>query len=316
MSYGQTRREFLKHTALGGGSLALALSGALAAQEAAAAPAEMAIARWKAAHGAYPGEMKVMATKLTEQAIKALGGMGRFVSKGDVVWIKPNIAWNHGPEFASNTNPDVVAALIRLCLDAGAKTVKVGDKTCHDARKTYPASGIEAAAKEAGAEVVYLDDNRFKEAEIKGKRLDKWAVYPEIIESDLVINVPIAKHHSLAKATLCMKNYMGVAGGERGQWHQDLSTCLCDITAFMKPRLCVLDAIRILKAHGPTGGSLDDVKRVDTVAAGTDIVALDVLGAEIMGHKPEEVGAVKAAIDIELGTADYRSLPLRELEVT
>ena len=257
-----------------------------------------------------------MAIKLTEQAIGAIGGMGRFVKKGNVVWVKPNMAWNNGPEFAANTNPDVVATLIRLCFDAGAKQVKVGDKTVHEAQKSYLASGIEAAAKAAGAEVVYLDDNRVREVELKGKCLDKWAVFPEIIESDLVINVPIAKHHSLSKVTLCMKNYMGVIGGERGQWHQDLSTCLCDITAFMKPRLCVLDAIRVLTANGPTGGSLDDVKRLDTLAASTNIVALDAFGAELMGHKPDDIPLIAAAVAAGLGTADYRTIPLRELEVT
>jgi len=310
--HGHTRREFLKRSAAAGGALALTPLGGLAAQETTGSSAEMAIARWKG----KADEMKVEAQKMTKQAIDAIGGMKRFVKKGDVVWVKPNMAWNNGPEFAANTNPDVVATLIRLCFDAGAKTVKVGDRTVHEAKKSYAASGIEAAAKEAGGEIVYLDDNRFKEVEIKGKILDKWEVYPEILNADLVINAAIVKHHSLAKVTMCMKNYMGVVGGDRGKWHQDISTCLCDITAFMKPQLCVLDAIRVLKDHGPSGGSLDDVKRLDTLAVGTDIVALDALGAELMGHKPDDIPLIPAAAAAGLGTADYRTLKLRELEVT
>jgi uncharacterized protein (DUF362 family) len=247
--------------------------------------------------------------------MEALGGMKQFVKKGDAVWVKPNMAWDRTPEFAANTNPDLVATLVKLCFDAGAKSVKVGDKTCNENRKSYPASGIEAAVKAAGGEIVYLDDSRFKEMAIGGQRLDKWAVYPDIAESDLVINVPIVKHHSIAKATICMKNYMGVVSGQRGQWHQDLHTCLCDITKFMKPRLCVVDAIRILTANGPTGGNLADVKRMDTVAAGTDIVALDAFGVELLGHKPEDIKSVAAGAQAGLGQIDYRKLALRELEV-
>jgi len=308
-----SRREFLKRGAMMGGAMALGPLGAATAQEASAPP--MCIARWKGAAANTPESIQAMAIQLTKEAMAGLGGMGRFVKKGDVVWVKPNMAWDRAPEFAANTNPDVVGTLVRLCFEAGAKTVKVGDMTCNDNKKAYPASGIEAAAKAAGAEVVYLDENRFREVEVKGKRLDKWLVYPEIIESDLVINVPIVKHHTISKATLCMKNYMGVIAGKRAQWHQDLSTCLCDITAFMKPRLCVLDAIRILTANGPTGGNLDDVKRMDIVAAGRDIDAMEAFGAEMLGHKPEDIQSVAAGFKAGLGQMDYRKLAPKELEV-
>lgn len=309
----QSRRDFLKQTAAMGSAVAMAPLGGAMAQDTAAT--QMCIARWKGAAATTPEAIKAMATKLTEQAMAQLGGMARFVKKGDVVWVKPNMAWDRAPEFAANTNPDVVATLVRLCLEAGAKAVKVGDKTCNSNKKSYPSSGIEAAAKEAGAEVVYLDDERFKEVELKGKRLEKWLVYPDIIESDLVINVPVVKHHAIAKATLCMKNYMGVISGKRDQWHQDIGTCLSDITAFMKPKLCVVDAVRILTANGPTGGNLDDVKRMDTVAAGTDIVALDAFGVELLGHKPEDIQTVAAGFKAGLGQIDYRKLALKELEV-
>lgn len=322
-----SRRDFIKSTALGTAlTVGSGMAGTGAALAADATPAvapaagsssgtlQMCIARGKGAPQAE-AEIKSMAIKMTEQVIETLGGMGRFVKKGDVVWVKPNMAWDRKPELAANTNPDVVATLVKLCLNAGAKEVKVGDKTCNEARKSYPASGIEAAVKAAGGTIVYLDEARFKEIEIGGKRLKKWHVYPEIAEADLVINVPIAKHHAISTATLCMKNYMGVVGGSRGQWHQALPECLCDITAFMKPRLCVLDAIRILTANGPTGGDLKDVKRLDTIAAGTDIVALDAFGAELLGHKPDAIKSVAAGHAAGLGTMDYRKLALKEIEV-
>lgn len=307
----QSRRSFLRHAALAGTAVAAPVLGTANAQE--AAPAAMSIARWS---GAPVAEVDVgpMAVKLTEQAIEALGGMGRFVRSGNSVWIKPNMAWDRTPEQAANTNPDVVATLIRLCFDAGAKTVRVGDFTCNEASKTYPRSGIEAAAKAAGAEVVYLDPSRFREYTIGGARLDKWQVCPEIVESDLVINVPIAKHHSISTVTLGMKNYMGIVD-KRNVFHQDIPTCLCDITRFMSPKITVLDAVRILTAHGPTGGDLADVQRKDTVVASTDIVALDAFGAELLGHDPKDIATVAAGEAAGLGTLDYRSLSPKEIAV-
>jgi len=316
----QTRREFLKAAAAAGGSLAMGPLAGLAAEDGAvltpaATSVEMAIARWQTAP-ASTEEMAGLATRLTGRAIGALGGMDRFVSKGDVVWVKPNIGWNRAPELAANTNPQVVAELVRLCLEAGAKKVRVGDNPCRPPKQTYRRSGIAAAAKAAGAEIVYLDESRFKEVDLGGQRLILWPLAPEILDADLLINVPVAKHHGLSQVTLCMKNYMGIIGGQRSAWHQDLSACLCDITAYLKPRLCVLDAVRTLTAHGPQGGNPEDVAQLGTVAAGTDIVALDAFGAELLGHRPEDIQTVTAAADCGLGRMDYRALAPAEMAVS
>jgi uncharacterized protein (DUF362 family) len=226
--------------------------------------------------------------------------------------VKPNIAWDRRPEQAATTNPAVVAALVELCYKAGAKNVKVGDHPCNEITKTYPRSGIEQAAKEAGAEVVYIDPSRFRETEIGGKGLKSIPVYTEITDCDLVINVPIAKHHSATTVTLCMKNYMGVVDN-RAKFHQDLPTTITDISLFMKPRLCVLDAIRLLTANGPTGGNLADVKRADTVVAGTDIVALDAFGASLLGYNPQEIGTIVSGHNAGLGQIDYKKLRYKEI---
>ena len=320
----QTRRRFLKQIAALGGAMAVNPWAALAEDESSPTTQDesestipdMAIARLETPPTPET-DLKVAATKLTEQAIEAIGGMDRFVSKGDVVWVKPNIGWKRAPELAACTNPDVVATLARLCLEAGAKKVKVGDHPCNEPRQTYRASGIEAAAKAAGAEIIHLDPNRYRDVELGGQRLKKWPLYPEIIESDLVINVPVVKHHSLSKATLCMKNYMGIIGGQRNVWHQAMSACLIDITNYMKPRLCVLDAVRVLTDHGPQGGQLRDVELTGLVAAGTDIVAIDALGVEILGHEPKDVSMVAAAHKAGLGVMDYRNeLTLKELLVS
>jgi uncharacterized protein (DUF362 family) len=275
----------------------------------------MCVARWAGESIEEPG-VDAMASLLARRAIEGVGGLGRFVSRGDVVWIKPNIGWNRAPELAATTNPGIVAELVRLSFDAGARRVKVGDNTCHDARQSYRSSGIEKAAEAAGAEIVLLDESRFRVVRLGGSVLGTWSLYPEILEADLLINVPIAKHHGLSQATLAMKNLMGVAGGNRGSWHQDLAGCLCDVTAFLKPRLSVLDGVRVLTGHGPQGGNASDVKRMDTVAVSTDIVALDAFGAELLGHEPQRIATVKAAEEAGLGRIDFRALPLREVAVS
>lgn len=311
-----SRREFLAQSA----ALGLAAFGTrrwsclaqeLSAEAPAKAPADMVIARWRQT-GDAPA---TLAEQLTEKAIAGLGGMTRFVKRGDVVWVKPNIGWNRTAELAANTNPDVVATLVRLCLTAGAKKVKVGDYPCNDARQSYENSGIGPAAAAAGAEIVYLEKSRFREMAINGDVLKKHPVYPEIVECDLVINVPICKHHGSTTVTACMKNYMGVVE-KRQVFHQNLPKTVADITRFMKPRLCVLDATRILTAHGPTGGNLDDVKTLHTVAAGVDIVALDAFGCELLGHKPADIGTVAMGQKYGLGQIDYRALALQEFQLS
>jgi uncharacterized protein (DUF362 family) len=305
---GSTRRDFLKTSALIGGGLMTADFAALtrAALGAETLPA-MSIARWDEA--ALAGaDLTAAAVGLTEAAIASLGGMDRFVNKGDTVWVKPNIGWNRRPELAANTNPDVVGTLVRLCKEAGAKTVKVGDHPCHPARQAYRNSGISEAAEAAGGKMVYLDKKRFKDMQLGGEYLDKWPIYLEVAEADLVINVPILKHHGLTKCSMGMKNYMGVIGGNRSTWHQNMEACVADVTQFMKPKLTVLDAVRVLTDHGPQGGDPEDVEVRGIVAAGTDIVALDSFGASLLGHNPADIGYVAAAANRGLGTLDFASL--------
>lgn len=318
----QSRRDFLKWSAAAGGAVTLAGAVPIAAAEpegvAGSGPNgpsnSLIIARGKAAP-TTEADIAAMAVKLTTEAVAALGGMSRFMKEGDSVWIKPNMAWDRTPELAANTNPAVVATLVKLCLEAGASKVRVGDFPCNEAKQTYVSSGIADAAKKAGAEVVFIDENRFREMDLGGQVLKNWPVYPDIVEADLIINCPIVKHHSISTVTACMKNYMGVANN-RSKWHQNLPVCLADIAKFLQPkaRLQVVDAIRVLTANGPTGGDPKDVKRLDTLAAGTDIVACDAFAAELLGHKPEDIPTVVAGHKAGLGVIDYRSIA-KEIEV-
>lgn len=310
----QSRREFLVKSA----AMSAAAFGLPSALHAAIfeppEPTQMTIARWAGDSEAARQSTK-LAQQLTEKAIAGLGGMKRFVSAGDTVWIKPNIGWNRGVELAANTHPDVVATLVRLCKEAGAKRIKVGDYPCNDARQSYENSGIGPAAEQQGAEIIYLDKRRFRDMNIGGNLLKSHPVYPEIIECDVVINVPVCKHHGSTRVSLCMKNYMGVVE-KRNTFHQNLPTAIADITQFMKPKLCVLDATRMLTDHGPTGGDVADVKWLHTIAAGTDIVALDAFGAELLGNQPADIGTIQAGVEYKLGTMDYGALRLEEFQLS
>lgn len=303
-----TRRDFLKTSALVGGGLLTADLVALTRAALAATPLPaMSIARWDETTLAQ-ADLALAAVSLTEAALASLGGMDRFVNSGDTIWIKPNIGWNRRPELAANTNPDVVGTLVRLCKQAGAKRVKVGDHPCQPARQAYRNSGIAKAVEAAGGKMVYLDEKRFTDMPLGGEFLETWPVYQEVTEADLVINVPILKHHGLTKCSIAMKNYMGIIGGNRSAWHQNMEACVTDITQFMKPRLTVLDAVRVLTDHGPQGGDPDDVDVRGIVAASTDIVALDAFGATLMGHQPADIGYLATAAGRGLGTLDFASL--------
>jgi len=247
--------------------------------------------------------------------VAELGGMGRFVSRGDIVVVKPNIGWDRTPEYAANTNPEVVAELVRLCYEAGAKRVKVFDFPVNDARRTYRQSGIAAAATAAGAQVSYIDDRKFKDTALRGQLLKSWPLYTEILAADKVINVPIAKVHGIATLTLGMKNWMGVMGGWRGRIHQRIDESLVDIARVIRPSLIVLDAVRILVDNGPQGGSLADVRRLDTVIAGTDQVAVDAFGTTLFGMKADTLDCVRIGHRAGLGNMDLSRLLIKRVSV-
>lgn len=227
---------------------------------------------------------------LTRRAVAALGGMERFVSRGDIVAIKPNIGWDRTPAQAANTNPRVVAEVVRLCLEAGAHRVVVTDASCNEARRSFQRSGIWRAAHEVGAEVILPGAHRFREMRIAGELLDRWPVYKPLIEADKLINVPIAKHHNLSSYTGAMKNWYGVLGGRRNRLHQNIHLSVADLATFMRPTLTVLDATRVLLRNGPQGGNLADARDLHQVVAGTDEIAIDTYGAGLIGVDPARVG--------------------------
>ena len=249
------------------------------------------------------------AARITRNAIGAIGGIGRFVKPGDVVVVKPNMGWDRTPEQAANTNPLVVRATVEEALKAGAKKVKVFDRTCNDERRCYANSGIQAALKGLDrVEVRFIENERFKKVLLNGEALKEWELYGEALSANVFINVPVAKHHRLTGLTLGLKNIMGMMGGDRGKIHKQIEPALADVNAVLRSHLTVIDATRILTDHGPQGGDLADVKVLNTVIASTDIVAADAYATTLFGMKPADIGVTVAAAKRGLGEMDLRKV--------
>ncbi|MCX7817036.1 MAG: DUF362 domain-containing protein [Syntrophales bacterium] len=254
-------------------------------------------------------------TLVTRAAVNAIGGMERFISRDDVVVVKPNIGWDRTPEYAANTNPEVVAAIVRMCYEAGAKKVKVFDRSVAHPQRCYKRSGIADAVSAVGGVVSFIDERRFREVKLPGYAFKTWPLYMDVIEADKIINVPVAKTHGLTGLTLGMKNWLGIMGGWRGLLHQRINESIVDVSLTVKPVLVVLDAVRILVANGPQGGDLSDVVTLNTVVVGTDQVAVDAFGASLFGMKGRDIGYIRLGHEARLGTMDIGKLKISRVYV-
>ena len=253
----------------------------------------------------------------------SLGGMGRFVKKGQRVVIKANIAWARTPEQACTNNPDLLSALIKMCYDAGAKRVAVWDHTCDNYQFAFSRSGLKETAQKAGADIFSgHGHNVYKQLEVpKGKKLKTVEVLRDVLETDVFINFPLPKHHFATELTLGLKNLMGIVW-DMEQFHKiDLHQCIADINTIRKPDLVVVDAIRILTTNGPKGpGKTEDIGEV---IASTDIVAVDAYSTAFFKHpktgkpfKPEEIKFVKNAYELGLGQIDLSKVRVKKVSAT
>ena len=302
-----TRREFLKVIGIGGSGLICCST------------MDLTLGMKKIfAESRYPYLTVVRGknpAKITRCAIDAVGGMKKFVSRGDIVVVKPNMAWDRLPSQAANTNPSVVETVAKMAFESGAKRVKVFDNPCNNERRVHTNSGIAEACRNVGADVSYIDKRKFKTHTIHGENIKKWPVYTDILDADKVINVPIAKHHSSAGLTMSMKNWFGGVGGRRGRLHLHLHQNIADLCTFFRPNLIVLDATRILIANGPSGGDLKDVKIMNTIIVGTDQVAVDAYGATLFEKSARDIDYIANGARMELGRIDIEKLFIQEIEV-
>lgn len=254
--------------------------------------------------------------QLLHAALDAFGGMKKFISKGDIVVVKPNMSWDRIPEQAANTNPDLVSEVVQACFDAGAKKVKIFDRTCNNPQRCYVNSRIEKIAKSVGADVSHIRMQKFKNLRLpNGERLKQWPIYRDYLEADKVVNLPIAKHHNMSRVTLGMKNLMGVMGGERGEIHNGFSKKLVDITSAILPTLTIIDAYRILTANGPTGGNFADVKETRSLIMSPCVVTADYVGLSLFDLDLNQIGYLKEAVNRGLNRYDLDNLNLKMIDL-
>jgi len=254
---------------------------------------------------------------MTMRAIAAIGGIEQFVKNGADVIVKPNICTDYYPyEYGATTNPQVVAAIVQLCLGAGAKRVRVMDNPFSGtALSAYKRSGIEEAVIAAGGEMEVMNNNKFRKNEIPdGLDIREWIFYQDILDADTVINVPIAKQHGTTRLTLGCKNLMGTILN-RGQIHANIHQRIADLTSRVRPALTVVDGIRTLMQGGPTGGNLDDVKMSNTIIASADVVAADSQAATLFDLTGTDIGYIPAAAAMRLGTMDLNAIKIEEFSL-
>jgi uncharacterized protein (DUF362 family) len=252
--------------------------------------------------------------ELVKKVLNPFDSLKSIIKPGDKVVIKPNIGWDRTPDQAANTHPVIVQELAGLAMNAGAKKVLIFDRTCNESRRCYERSGIRPAIldmKNKNVKIEYMDRRKYVPVDIKkGKSLQRWEFYKDALEADCYINVPVAKHHGLAKLTLGLKNAMGVIGGSRGKLHWDLGEKLADLATVIRPQLTVIDATRILLKHGPQGGNLKDVKVLDTLIATIDPVAADAYATTLFGREPHEIKSTMAAYKRGLGQMDLNKMQI------
>lgn len=308
------RREFLKTSMLAGAALGLNFEGLQAAlatntMEVQAAPDLVAV---------MGGEPVAM----LEKALETLGGIGKYVQKGQKIVIKPNIGWDRTPELAGNTNPDLIAALVKKCLEAGASKVTVFDNTCDQWQKCYTSSGIEKAAKAAGALVVPANDEKyFKEVSLpNGVKLKKAKIHEALVEADAWFNVPILKNHGGAKLSCAMKNYMGIVWDRRFFHQNDLQQCIADICTWQKkPVLNIVDAYRMMHQNGPQGKSAADVATIKSLLVSPNIVEIDTAALGLFNQVKKldiaAVGHIGNGAALKLGSTDLDKINIKRIKL-
>ncbi|MHC6203258.1 DUF362 domain-containing protein [Breznakiellaceae bacterium SP9] len=252
-----------------------------------------------------------------ERGMREIGGMGRFVKSGQTVVIKPNMSFDLAPEYAANTSPELVAAVVQQCKDAGARRIIIIDHSLAHWERATKASGILEAAKNAGA--VYAQAERegyYQKVPVNGgKRLKEVAVHEALLEADVFINVPVLKHHGGAGVSGSIKNLMGCVWDRRTYHSNGLQTCIADFLYVKKPNLNIVDAYRVLTRNGPGGGNLADVNQMGSMIISPDIVAADSAAFALVGRSQGQVEYVRIASEAGLGQMDLSKLNISRLNV-
>lgn len=223
------------------------------------------------------GRAKTVRQRLIK-SLDAVGGIEHYIKPGDIVLVKPNVAFDRSPELGATTNPEILAALLDLLIvDCRVREVRVADNPIESPADCFVKSGIERVVAKAGGRISLPDSNSFRDLYTPGASLiETWPFFFRPFSGvDKVIGLAPVKDHNLCSASMSIKNWYGLLGGRRNQFHQDIHGIISDLSILIRPTLSILDGSRILMRNGPTGGDPAYVKRWDVAIAGTDQVAMD-----------------------------------------
>ncbi|UCD05770.1 MAG: DUF362 domain-containing protein [candidate division WOR-3 bacterium] len=259
-------------------------------------------------------------SKLVKAAVDLVGGIDKFMKKGDVVCIKPNLSFASNIDCGATTNPDIVRQMVRLCLNAGASRVIVLDHTIHEATLCVERSRIEEAIIDKKVSLVTLQQERqYTEVDVPdGKELRTIQIAKAIQNADLLINMPTAKSHSGTGVSLGLKGLMGLIW-DRGYLHRvNLDRAIAELSTVIKPSLTVIDATRALTTGGPGGPGKTVV--LNKVVAGSDPVAVDSYTVGIAqwykkSWSGTQVKHIRAAADLGLGEIDTANMQIKDIRV-
>jgi uncharacterized protein (DUF362 family) len=248
---------------------------------------------------------------LIKNGMKAIGGIEQFVKKGSTVVIKANFSVMRKPEEAATTNPQLVAAVVKECLSAGAKEVKVIDFP-FTSSIALTLSGIKDAVEKAGGKAFVIDMKKFyEEVDTGGAVLKKVLYSKDVLEADVFINMPILKHHFITNITTGIKNLMGLVY-DRGYFHDtDLNQTIAELAAYKKPHITIMDAIKGITTNGPTGPG--KIAEWDQVIFGVDPVAVDAYASTVFGLKPTDVDHLTAAAKLGVGEIDLSKITIQKV---
>ena len=244
------------------------------------------------------------------KALDVMGGLPHYIKPGDIVLVKPNVAFDRAPNLGATTNPEILTELIRMILvDCRAQEVRVADNPIESPPDCFAKSGVGPATKRAGGRVYLPDSNAFRMLHTPGARLieDWWFFHRPFTNVDKVIGVAPVKDHNLCHASMGIKNWYGLLGGRRNQFHQDIHEIVSDLSIMMKPTLTILDGSHILMKNGPTGGDPSNVKPGDTVLVAVDAVAMDAWAYEHLLERGTDLPRyLYKAEEKGSGRVDYR----------
>jgi uncharacterized protein (DUF362 family) len=264
------------------------------------------------------------ATKILETALDGIGGIGRFVKPGQTVAIKPNATWAYPPGTASSTEPEVLAALILLVREAGARRIIVMDRsTLWTTAEALQVSGLGKVVDELGVERLFPEGYLapasmctmvdFPEAKVADFR--RIPILKAAVEADVRINMAVAKSHLVTKFTMCLKHMMGFMQ-QPNALHVQLEQGIADLNteSAVQAQLHILEAIRVrlpVGAARQAGGDDNEitnprrVKRLNQIVAGIDPVLIDAYGCiNYFAVKPQELAHVKFAAEAGIGEMD------------